>query len=98
MSCIGWVQVGDAWALRVLYFYVRSKLACYSRACHDLETYLHSLSVILGFLWCGLFVDLIFSAPLLPLGLGFTGVWASFSLTHHFTLSVALPLFPAISL
>ena len=95
---IGWVQAGDVWALRVLYFYVCSKLVYCSCACCDLETCLHILPVILGFLWHGLFANLIFSTPLLPLGLGFAGLWASFSLAYPFTLSVALPLFPAISL
>ena len=97
-SRIGWVQAGDAWDLHVLYFYVRSKLVCCSRVCRDLETCLHILPVILGFLWRRLFTNLIFSMPLLPLRLGFIGLWASFSLTYHFTLSVALPLFPTISL
>ena len=81
----------------MLYFYVRLKLACCLRACRDLETCLHILLVILGFLWRGLFADLIFYAPLLPLELGFVGLWASFSLAHPFTLSDALPLFLAIS-
>ena len=69
-----------------------------AHSCRDLETCLHILPVILGFLWRELFSDFIFSAPLLPLGLGFAGLWASFSLAHPFTLSVALPLFPAILL
>ena len=81
----------------MLYFYV-SKLACCLRACHDLETCLHILPVILSILWRGLFSDLIFFTPLLPLGLDFAGLWASFSLAYPFILSVALPLFPAISL
>ena len=80
----------------MFYFYVRSKLACCSRACHDLETRLHILPVILGFLWRGLFSDFIFSVPLLPLGLGFAGLWASHSLAYPFILFVALTLFPAI--
>ena len=68
-----------------------------AHSCRDLETCLHILPVILGFLWRGLFSDFIFSAPLLPLGLGFAGLWASLSLTYPFILSVALPLFPVIS-
>ena len=35
-SCIGWVQVGGAWALCVLHFHVCPWLICYSCVCHNL--------------------------------------------------------------
>ena len=48
-SYIGWVQVGEVWALRVLDFCVCSKLAhC---ICRGLEALLHILPPILDFLW-----------------------------------------------
>ena len=43
MSCIGWVQVGDVWALRMLHFYVCLKFACCSCVHCGLEARLHSL-------------------------------------------------------
>ena len=49
-SCIGWVQAGDVWALRVLHFHVYPKHACRSRFCRGLEACLHILLPILGFL------------------------------------------------
>ena len=36
-SCIGWVQVGGAWALWMLHFHVCPWFFCCSCVCHDLE-------------------------------------------------------------
>ena len=63
--CIGWVQVGGAWALCVLHFHVRQKLVCWSCVCHGLEVYLCILPLILDLLWCELFFDSPFSIGLL---------------------------------
>jgi len=56
-SCIGWVQVGDVWFLRVLHFYICPKYACCSCVCNGLKARLHSLPFILDFLWRELFSD-----------------------------------------
>ena len=48
-SCIGWVQAGEVWALRMLNFCVCPKHAhC---VCRVLEVPLHILPPILDFLW-----------------------------------------------
>ena len=54
-SCIGWVQAGDVWALRVLHFYVCPKLARCSCIYHGLEACLLILPPIFDFLWHELF-------------------------------------------
>ena len=56
-SCIGWVQAGDAWALRVLCFCVCPKLARCSCICRGLEARLLILLPTLDFLWPKLFSD-----------------------------------------
>ena len=84
--------------LRVLHFYVYSKLACYSCICHDLEACLLILPVIFGFLWRGLFSDLLFSMPCFLWGPGFAELWAFLPSAYSFTLFVALLSFPVISL
>ena len=56
-SCIGWVQVGSAWTLRVLHFSVRQKLVRCSCICHSLEVHLYILPLILNILWCELSYD-----------------------------------------
>ena len=43
VSCIGWVQAGEAWALRVPFFYMCPKSVCRSLVCRGLEACLHSL-------------------------------------------------------
>ena len=45
-SCIGWVQVGEVWALRVPSFHLCPKSACRSLIRHGLEACLHSLPSI----------------------------------------------------
>ena len=50
-SCIGWVQAGDVWAFHVLHFHVYPKSAYYLRVRRGLQTCLHNLPPILGFLW-----------------------------------------------
>ena len=56
-SCIGWVQVGSAWALRVLHFRVRQKLVRCSCICHSLEVHLYILPLTLNILWRELSYD-----------------------------------------
>ena len=59
ISCIGWVQAGEVWALRVLNFCVCPRLArC---VCCGLEAPLHILPLILDFLWRELLSDSSFS-------------------------------------
>ena len=82
--------------LRVLHFYVYSKLACYSCICHDLEACLLILPVIFGFFWRGLFSDLLFFMPCFLWGLGFTKLWAFLPSAYYFTISLALLSFPVI--
>ena len=64
-SCIGWVQVGSAWALRVPHFHVRQKLVRYSCVCHGLEVHLCILPLILNLLWRELFSNFPFFIGLL---------------------------------
>ena len=63
--CIGWVQVGSAWVLRMLHFRVRQKLVHCSRICHGLEVHLCIMSLILDLLWRELFFDFPFFISLL---------------------------------
>ena len=110
-SCIGWVQAGDVWALRVLYFYVCPKSACCSCVCHGLEARLHSLSSILDFLWRELFSNFPFFYGLLPLRAGlylivgfsfFNPLFCSFLqsyyhfLLHYFAISAVMPFNPSL--
>ena len=68
MSCIGWVQAGDVWALHVPYFYVCPKSTCCSCVRRGLEARLYSLPSVLDFLWRELFSNFLFFYGLLPLG------------------------------
>ena len=63
--CTGWVQVGSAWALRMLHFRVRQKLVRCSSVCHGLEIHLYILSLILDLLWRELYFDFPFFIGLL---------------------------------
>ena len=45
-SCIGWVQAGEAWALRVPFFHMCPKSACGSLVRCGLKACLHSLPSI----------------------------------------------------
>ena len=88
ISCIGWVQIGEAWALCVLNFCVCPKLArC---ICHGLETPLHILLPVLDFLWHGLLSDSSFSMAHSLRGLGFTWLWAFPPSAHSFALFYSL--------
>ena len=58
-SYIGWLQVGSAWALRVLHFRVRQKLVRCSCVCRGLDVHLCILPLIIDFLWRELFSDLL---------------------------------------
>jgi len=66
-SCIGWVQVGNVWALCVLHFSVRQKLVHLSCVHHGLEVHLCILPLILDLLWRELFYDFPFFIGLLLL-------------------------------
>ena len=57
MLCIGWVQAGGAFALRVPSFHTCPKSACCSFVCRGLEACLHCLPSIFFDLLCGLFFD-----------------------------------------
>ena len=61
MPCIGWVQAGGVWALRVPSFHMCPKSACCSFVCHGLEACLHSLPFVFFELLC----RLLFGFPLL---------------------------------
>ena len=50
-SRIGWLQVGNVGALRMLYFCVCPKSVCCSCVCRNLGAFLHILPPILDFLW-----------------------------------------------
>ena len=65
MLCIGWVQAGGAWALRVPSFYMCPKSTCHPFVCHGLEAYLYSLPSV----FFDLLYRLLFDFPLL-LGVG----------------------------
>ena len=65
MPCIGWVQAGGAWALRVPSFHMCPKFAYYPFVCRGLEASLHNLP----FVFLDLLYGLLFDFPLL-LGAG----------------------------
>ena len=55
-TCIGWVQVGGAWALCMLHSHMSPWLVCCSYVCHCLRVCLVLLCVLLlifNLLWCG---------------------------------------------
>ena len=84
-SCIGWVQAGDVWALRVLYFCVCPKLARCPCVCRGLEAHLHILPPILNFLWRELFSDFSFFMACSLQALGFAWLLALLPSAHSFT-------------
>ena len=83
MPCIGWVQAGDAWALRVPSFHVCPKSVCCSFACRGLEACLHNLSSVLFNLLC----ELLFDFPL-PLGVGLYLILGLTFLSAHFLIAL----------
>ena len=84
MSCIGWVQASEVWALRMPFFHMCPKSAYHSLVRRGLEVCLHSLSsVFLLFMWAVFW----FTAPLRGWAFIVTGLYISW-----------LPLFLAISL
>ena len=99
-SCIGWVQVGSAWALRVPHFRVRQKLVRYSCVCHGLEVHLCILPLILDLLWRELFSNFPFFIGLLLSRVGPCLIMGFPLFSPFFTPSVILlpflPYHPAI--
>ena len=89
-SCIGWVQAGDVWALRVLHFYVYPKSACCSRVRCGLETHLHILLPILGFLWREPFSGFSFFKACFFRSWAFAWLWAFPPLAHSLALFYSL--------
>ena len=87
-SCIGWVQVGEVWTLRVPSFHMCPKSACCSLVCHGLEACLHSL---LSVFWHSMWAVFWFLDPLRD--------WAFFCYwALHFFQSISWLLsFPTIS-
>ena len=84
MSCIGWVQASEVWALRMPFFHMCPKSAYHSLVRRGLKVCLHSLpSVFLLFMWAVFW----FTAPLRGGAFIVTGLYISW-----------LPLFPAMSL
>ena len=83
MPCIGWVQVGGAWALRVPPFHVCPKSACWSFTYRGQEACLHSLSSVPFDLLCELLSDF----PL-PLGVGLYLILGLTFLSAHFLISL----------
>ena len=57
MPCIGWVQAGGVWALRVPSFHMCPKSAFCPFVCCGLEACLHNLSSVFLDLLCGLLFD-----------------------------------------
>ena len=92
-SCIGWVQVGGAWALCVLHFRVCPKLVCCSCVCHGLEVRLCILPLILDLLWHELFFDPPFFMACFFQGLGLSWLWTFLSFSPLFAPSVGLLVF-----
>ena len=101
-SCIGWVQAGDVWALCVFHFHVYPKSAYCSRVRRGLETCLHILSPILGFLWCEPFSGFSFFKAYSFWGWAFSWPWAFPSSSHSLVIfcslyvscRIALPFLP----
>ena len=84
MSCIGWVQASEVWALRMPFFHMCPKSAYHSLVRRGLEVCLHSLpSVFLLFMWATFW----FTVPLRGWAFIVTGLYISW-----------LPLFPTMSL
>ena len=80
--CIGWVQVGDVWALCVLYFWVRPKLVRCLCICHGLKAHLCVLPLILDLLWRELLSDFYSLSLALLQGLGLAQSWIFPSWAH----------------
>ena len=57
MLCIGWVQAGGAWALRVPSFHMCAKSVYYPFVYRGLEACLHNLPSVFFDLLCGLLFD-----------------------------------------
>ena len=57
MPCIGWVQAGGAWALRVPSFHMCPKSVCCLFVYRGLEASLHNLPYVFLDLLCGLLFD-----------------------------------------
>ena len=87
MLCIGWVQVGGVWALRVPSFHMCPKSICCLFVCRGLEACLHSLPSVFFDLLCGLLFDF-------PLLLG-AGLYLMMSLIFLWPTSW-FPSFPTI--
>ena len=83
MPCIGWVQAGGVWALRVPPFHVCLKSACCSFACRGLEACLHSLPFVFFDLLC----ELLFDFPP-PLGAGLYLILGLTFLLAHFLIAL----------
>ena len=81
-SCIGWVQVGSAWVLRVLHFCVLLKLVCCPFVCHGLKARLCILLLILDPLWRELLSDFSFLTACSFQGLCFAWLCAFPSWVH----------------
>ena len=80
MSCIGWVQAGKVWVLRVPSFHICPKSACCSLVRCGLEACLHSLPFDLWpFMWAAFW----FPAPLKGWYLFVTGLYTSFDPFLH---------------
>ena len=94
-SCIGWVQAGGVWALRVLHFCVCPKLVHCSYVCHGLEARLCILPLIFDLLWCELFYNFPFFMACSLSGLSFAWLWAFLPLAYSFAPFVdLLPFLP----
>ena len=75
VSCIGWVQAGEVWALRVLSFHICPKSAYCFLIRRGLKACLHSLPFVL---WLLMWVTFWFPAPLRGWYLVVTGLYTSF--------------------
>ena len=95
--CIGWVQASDVQALCVLHFHVYPKSTYYSHVRNGLETCLHNLPPILGFLWHEPFSGLSFFKACSFWGQAFAWSWAFPPSTHSLSLS-AVFAYPAVLL
>ena len=81
-SHIGWVQVGGAWASRMLSLHVCPRFAHRSCVCRGLEACLHSL-LLFFVLLCGLFYN-----SLLTLGAGTPLILGFIFLLAHFLTAI----------
>ena len=77
VSCIGWVQASEIWALHVPSFYICPKSACCSRVHHGLEACPHNLLFVL---WPFTWATFWFPTPLNGWYLFVTELYTSFNL------------------